>query len=174
MRRYECRSIAPRALISNRQSVTTNWEPRRRNWLLTIGIFPSDHHTSNLLILMTMKDRIDRGSPESSRFSITEKSEFQASSAKQATRLEGSGKCKTATGDTHPSGGTIRPGTMQLGFRPFHNIKNIVSMICNNAERVAWTYRIEIKFLRNFLGMALHEAFPVADHLMKTWLTISH
>jgi hypothetical protein len=47
-------------------------------------------------------------------------------------------------------------------------------MIRNHAERVAWTYRIEVKFLRNLVGMALYEAFPVADHLMKTWLTFSH
>jgi hypothetical protein len=74
--------------IQDHCTVSFNWQPSgndevgtaKRNWLLAIG-FPSDHHTSNLLILMTMKDRVDRGSPESSRFSVTEKSEFQASTA---------------------------------------------------------------------------------------------
>lgn len=56
---------------------------------------------------------------------------------------------------------------MQLGLRPLNDLKNIVGMICNNVERVTRTHRIEIKFLRNFVGMTLHEAFPVADHLMK-------
>jgi hypothetical protein len=41
-------------------------------------------------------------------------------------------------------------------------------------ERVARAYTIQIKFLRNFVGMALNEAFPVADHLVKTLLTFSH
>jgi hypothetical protein len=81
MRWYESRSIAPRALIGNRQSITTNRENCETD-SQQLAIFPSDHHASNLLILMAMKDRIDRGSPESSRFSITEKSEFQAPSTK--------------------------------------------------------------------------------------------
>jgi hypothetical protein len=41
-----------------------------------------DHHPRNLLILVAMKDRVDRGGPESGRFSVAEKSEFQASATK--------------------------------------------------------------------------------------------
>ena len=63
---------------------------------------------------------------------------------------------------------------MQLGLRPLNDLKNIVGMICNNVERIARAYTIQIKFLRNFVGMALHEAFPVADHLVKMLLTFSH
>jgi len=82
IQRYQSSSIAPRALIGNDLSVTTNRETMKRpvgNWVLAIV---SDHHPSNLLILMAMKDRIDRGGPESGRFGVTEKSEFQAPSTK--------------------------------------------------------------------------------------------